>query len=173
MENFKNSLPTEIGTAMIETWIFLITIIFMIGITLAEARQDFWVVMFQDQHLKKTWPDKKDRWKFWGNVQELGWIIFYVISVCFFTGFWTPLFWIPILWMIRTIFHNGFIALMLDEKFSYLGDTGFDGRVKKMCLGSGAVFLAVELFILLILILTYLSIKFNLDLWQMILNIFR
>ncbi len=158
---------------MIEIILFIVTAGVITGLTLAEARQDFWVVMYQGPEERIINHERKDRWKFWGNVQELGWIIFYVISVCFFTGFWTPLFWIPILWMIRTIFHNGFIALMLDEKFTYLGDTGFDGRIKKICLGSGAVFLAVELFILSILILTYLSIKFNLDLWQMILNIFR
>ncbi len=158
---------------MIEIILFIVTAGVVTGLTLAEARQDYWVIIFQNLHLRTSWPHKKDRWKFWGNFYELAWITFYSISVCYFTGFWTPLFWIPILWMIRTIFHNGFIAVMLDEKFTYLGDTGFDGRIKKICLGSGAVFLAVELFILSILILTYLSIKFNLDLLQMILNIFR
>ena len=158
---------------MIEIILFIVTAGVITGLTLAEARHDWWVMKYQSEFLKASFPQNKGKWKFWGNVQELGWIIFYVISVCFFTGFWTPLFWIPILWMIRTIFHNGFIAIMLDEPFSYLGNTGFDGRVKKICLGSGAVFLAVELFILSILILTYLRIKFNLDFWQMILNIFR
>lgn len=158
---------------MIEIILFIISAGVITGLTLAEARQDFWVSMYSSTITRIEYPQDKDKWKFWGNVQELGWMIFYVISVCYFTGFWTPLFWIPIFWIMRTMFHNGFIALMLGEKFTYLGDTGFDGRVKKMCLGSGVVFLAVQLFILSILILTYLSIKFNLDLWQMILNIFR
>ena len=158
---------------MIEIILFIITAGVVTSLTLAEARQDYWVIMFQNLHLRTSWPHKKNRWKFWGNVQELGWIIFYVISVCYFTGFWTPLFWIPILWMIRTIFHNGFIAVMLDEKFTYLGDTGFDGRVKKMCLGSGVVFLAVELFILIILIGSYLSLLYDWDLLDLILSIFR
>ncbi len=158
---------------MIETWIFLITIIFVIGITLAEARHDFWVILFKDDSRKLKYGGIKNRWKFWGNFYELAWLSFYCITVLYFLGSWSVLFWIPILWLIRTIFHNGFIAVMLDEKFTYLGDTRLDGFFKKICLGSGAVFMAVELFILAILILSYISVKFNLDLWQMILNIFR
>lgn len=158
---------------MIEIILFMITTGVVVVLTLAEARQDYWVIQYQSSVAKSRNPQEKARWKFWGNFYELGWITFYVISVCYFTGYWTPLFWIPILWLIRTIFHNGFIAVMLDEKFTYLGDTGFDGKMKKMFQGSGAFFLAGEIFILAILILSYVSVKFNLDLWQMILNIFR
>ncbi|GAJ03566.1 unnamed protein product [marine sediment metagenome] len=62
---------------------------------------------------------------------------------------------------------------MLREKFSYVSDEGFDRKMKKMFLGSGAFYLGGKIFILAILIMSYLSVKFNWDLWQMILNIFR
>ncbi len=142
----------------------------IVGLSLAEARHDYWVIEWQSQWVYDV---DRNKWKFWGNFHELAYLVFYCISVIYFTGQATVLFWIPILWLIRTIFHDGFIALMLGERFSYVGDTGFDGRMKKMCLGSGAVYLGVKIFILAILIMSYLSVKFDWDLWQMILNIFR
>lgn len=155
---------------MTEIYIFIITACFIAGQSLVETRQDYWVIQWQ-----KIFPASKIvwRWKFWGNTYELAYLTFYCITVAYFLGSWPVLLWIPILWILRTILHNGFIAVMLGEKFYYLGDTGFDGKIKKMFLGSGLFFLIIEIFILIVVIFSYLSVKFNWDLWQMILNIFR
>ena len=158
---------------MTEIILFIITLGFITGQSLAEARQDFWVILFKDDSRKLKYGGIKNRWKFWGNFYELAWLSFYCITVLYFLGSWSVLFWIPILWLIRTIFHDGFIALFLDEKFTYVSDNGFDGAMKSMCLGSGAVYLGVKIFILSILIMSYLSVLLNWDFWQMILNIFR
>ena len=154
---------------MTEIILLIITAGFVIAATLAEARHDYWVIY---DTLLSVYP-LRSKWKFWGNLYELAWIVFFSLVATYLLKSWSVLFWPPILWLIRTIFHDGFIALMLDEKFSYVSDHGFDGAMKRMCLGSGAVYLGVKIFILAILIMSYLSAKLNWDLWQMILNIFR
>lgn len=158
---------------MIEIYLLIITACFVYGVTMAEARHDYWTIVFQDSDKKRIYPNLKDRWKFWGNLYELAWIVFFSLVAAYLLKSWSVLFWPPILWLIRTIFHDGFIALFLGEKFSYVSDTGFDGAMKRMCLGSGAVYLGVKIFILVILILSYISVKFNLDLLDLILSIFR
>jgi hypothetical protein len=153
---------------MTEIILFIVTLGFLTGQSLAEARHDFFVIMHQDPQRNRA-----NRWKFWGNWHELAWIVFYSLTALYVLPGATVLFWIPIFWIWRTIFHNGFIARFLNEPFYYLGNTGFDGKMKKIFIGSGAVYLGFLIFVLFILILSYLSLKFDFDVWQFILNIFR
>ena len=161
---------------MNETLLFIITAAFVIAATLAEARHDYWVIRgkkVKPYSVKITGAPYWDRWKLWGNLYELAWIMFFSLVVAYLLKSWSVLFWPPILWLIRTIFHDGFIALFLGEKFSYVGNTGFDGAMKRTCLGSGAVYLGVKIFVLIILIGSYLSLLYDWDLLDLILSIFR
>jgi len=69
---------------MIETILFIATVIFIIGITMMEAQHDFWVIKF-------LYPGSKGQWKIWGNLYEICWIIFISAIVAELLNKYSPL----------------------------------------------------------------------------------
>ncbi len=137
---------------MNETLLFLITTAFVIGVTLAEAKHDFWVIKF-------LYPGAAGHWKIWGNLYELTWIIFVSGLVAFFLGKWSPVMWILILWMVRWIVHDCAIGYFLTGNIWHIGTTGFDDFMARIFQRSGVLYFIWKVFILIILIGSYFAIK--------------
>jgi len=123
----------------------------MIGITLAEAKHDYWVIKF-------LYPGAKGRWKFWGNLYELAWIVFFSLVVAYLLKSWSVLFWPLILWLIRWIVHDCFLGKFLANDWFYLSDKGFDGSMKKI-FQNGLLYLIWKVVILIIATGCYFAIK--------------
>jgi len=137
---------------MIETWIFLILIIFVIGVTLVEARHDYWVIKF-------LYPGSKGRWKIWGNLYELAWIVFVSGLFAFLLSKWSPVLWILILWIVRWIIHDCAIGYFLTGNIWHIGTTGFDDFIGRIFQRSGVLYLIWKVVILIITVGSYFAIK--------------
>ena len=97
----------------------------MIAVTLAEARQDYWICQFD-------YPLEPAKWKLWGNVVMIGWIIFLSCFVAYVKRRWKFLLWILILFFVWWIFHDCFLGYWLTGDFTYMSDYGFDGKMKEI-----------------------------------------
>jgi len=136
---------------MIETIVFLISVVFVILITIIEAKHDYWVIEY-------LYPGGKERWKIFGNLYEITWIIFISAIASYFLNKWSPLLWILILWLIRWIVHDCFLGKFVADDWFYLSEKGFDGFMKRI-FQNGLLYLVWKVVILIIATGSYLAIK--------------
>ena len=129
----------------------IIFIGFVILVTLAEARQDYWICQFDSVDATQ--------WKLWGNTVMIGWIALLSGLITLINKRWIYLLWIPILCLTWWIVHDCALGYWLTGSITYVSDHGFDGYMKAVFAGSGAVYLGVKAFVLTLLILTYNSLK--------------
>lgn len=131
---------------MKERTLFLITITFVVIMTIIESRQDYWII---------TSGATGGVWKLWGNTLCFGWIMVGGFTVSYFKRSWTILLWIPILWMVWWIIHDTFIGLFLTGNLLHVGLGKFDQYMLAIAVGSPAIYLGVRLFLLMFMILVY------------------
>lgn len=136
---------------MIETILFITTVIFITGITMMEAQHDFWIIKF-------LYPGSKGQWKIWGNLYEICWIIFISAIVAELLNKYSPLLWILILWFIRWAVHDCFLGKLLKNDWFYLSEKGFDGFMKRI-FQNGFLYLIWKVVILIIATGSYFAIK--------------
>ncbi len=137
---------------MTEIILFIITIAFVIAVTLAEARHDYWVIKF-------IYPGGKSKWKIWGNLYELAWIVFVSALCAVLFEKWSPVLWILILWMVRWIVHDCAIGYFLTGNIWHIGTTGFDDFIGRIFQRSGLLYFIWKLVILVITTGSYFAIK--------------
>lgn len=125
--------------------VLLITILF-------ETAQDYWMVQDSKGYLKA-----KSKWKFYGNAQM--WAFFAILTTFdIYITDWYGLLLFPIMVFIFWISHDAALGVRFRKGIYYLSDTGFDGKFKAVCIGSGAVAFWVRVFWLSMFILAYTAL---------------
>jgi len=123
----------------------LITIFF-------ETAQDYW--MSQDS---KGYIQAKAKWKFFGNAQVWAYLVLLTAFDVSLTD-WYGLLLFPIMGFVFWITHDAALGVRYKKGIYYLSDTGFDGKFKAICIGSGAVAFWVRIFWLSMFILAYTAL---------------
>jgi hypothetical protein len=113
-----------------------------------ESRQDFHTIM--DSKLNKM-----EKWKFWGNANEVYGVATVVAVLAFFTT-WQSLLLLPVLWMVFWVVHDMAMGYRLGAGVWHIGTSGFDAKMAATFQNSGKLYFAVKMFWLGLLITMYL-----------------
>jgi hypothetical protein len=135
---------------MRERILFVIAILFVIGITIIEARQDYWII---------TSGATMGKWKLWGNAYNFGWILTGSLVLSYLSKRWTIILWIPILWLVWWMTHDTFIGIFLTDNPLYVGVGEWDQYFARIFQQSGGLYLGVRMFWTLLMILGYLRFE--------------
>jgi hypothetical protein len=132
--------------------VYLIVLIVVIALKtwLLESQEDYYMISDSKGLFKK-------QWKFWGNANEMASMLIPIALLTIFVA-WKCIFIFPILWLVFWINHDMAMGWRLGEDIGYIGDKGFDGKMKAMFLGSGWLFLAVRTCILAGMIAIYCAL---------------
>ncbi len=135
---------------MKERTLFLIAVVFIIIMTVIEARQDYWII---------TSGATGGIWKLWGNALCFGWILAGGLTISYMRRSWTIVLWIPILWMIWWMTHDTAIGIFLAGNPFHVGMGDFDQFFGRIFQQSGALYLFIRAFWLALMILGYLRFE--------------
>jgi len=132
-------------------YLVVFIVVYAIKIWFFESKEDMSIVNDMGDN-----PSRE--WKFWGNANEVYGIAILVAVVTFFTV-WQSIFLFPILWGVFWITHDFAMGYRLGKGIWYIGETGFDGKMKAMFQRSGIFyFIAGKLVWLAVFISLYLGL---------------
>lgn len=115
--------------------------------------------------LNKIYDLRDDSWKMWGNINALSDITFIIVVIIILTHWMWIVFWIPIHWLLWWIMHDTFTGKFILNKWFHLSSDPISQFFGRMFQQSGGIFFAGRIFILFLLVMTYLGLSFNITLW--------
>lgn len=148
---------------MIETLVFIVCIVGVVCLTIADAWHDN-LVTKELQKLRHKIPINEiyglrdDSWKFWGNFVALGWITFLCGVIILVTEKWIVLMWIPILYLTWWIVHDFFTGWFILGKPLHLSSDKITQWCARTFIQNGWIYLMVRLGWLAGMILIYFAL---------------
>jgi hypothetical protein len=149
----------------IEILFFILTSVVVIVVTIIDSWHDKLVVDSMRILKKYMSPDKissfrsgENKWKFWGNIYALSTITLMDILLIALKHWWWAFFWIPIHWLLWSAVHDTFTGKFIMNDWWHVSSDKITQVYARMAQQSGILMFAGKIFILIIIVLSYLSL---------------
>ena len=111
-------------------------------------------------------PDGNNSWKFWGNANKLYDITVIDLILIIVTGWWWALLWLPIHWLLWWTVHDLTTGWFILKKPLHISSDPISQFFGEMAQQSGVLMLGWRLWWLFLGTMGYLTLSFNIILWN-------